>query len=181
MSDILTFYSGSADKKPGKGVGEQVRNPDAYALLSTIPDWRRVLSNFHFCPFRWEGATYNTIEHAFQAAKIALVDPVKARQFTVESGTALGRGDGKAAQKARRLVVLGAQQLQLWDALSAYVMATLQTQKFAACPEARRVLRATGNAQLWHLMRQRGQPSRLVRFAHLEDIRNQNRTPNRNR
>lgn len=69
-SDVLCFYSGSADKKPGQGAGERVASPAAYAALSGTPHWRWVLSNFHVCPFRWQGATFNTIEHAFQASKI---------------------------------------------------------------------------------------------------------------
>ena len=63
--DRLYFYSKSADKKPGQGANEVVSGD--YTELAKIKDWRKVLSNFHYCPFVFEGKTYNTIEHVFQS------------------------------------------------------------------------------------------------------------------
>jgi predicted NAD-dependent protein-ADP-ribosyltransferase YbiA (DUF1768 family) len=166
--DKLYFYSKSADKpKPGKGTNEVVEDPDKYAELAKIVGWRKVLSNFHFCPFKFEGKTYNTIEHVFQAKKIALEDPVKADTFTVESGTDLGKGDGALAQKNRKLIKLSKTSLAKWDDMKDKVMKDAAVAKYKACPEARTVLQHTQNAELWHIV-MRKQPTR---FVHLEEIR----------
>ena len=169
-SDTLCFYSKSADKPaPGRGAGEQVAHPAAYGALAARQGWRRVLSNFHEGEFVFEGRRYRTIEHAFQAAKIRLADPAAAEAFTVESGTALGLGDGQAARKQRKVVRLTAEQLQTWDAGSAGVMERLQAAKFSQCAPAAAVLLETLGAQLWHLV-PRGRP---VRFEGLERVRAQ--------
>ena len=167
-TDKLYFYSKSADKpKPGKGANEVVEHHDNYADLAKIVGWRKVLSNFHFSPFKFEGKTYNTIEHVFQAKKIALEDLVKAEMFTVESGTELGNGDGASAQKNRKLVKLTKTSLAKWDGMKDKVMKDAAIAKYKACPEARKVLQLTRNAELWHVV-MRKQP---VRFVHLEEIR----------
>jgi len=167
MTDRLFFYSKSRDAAPGKGANEVVRLPARYATLASIPDWRKVLSNFHWCPFSYRGSTYNTIEHVFQAEKIALADPVKARWFTRESGHPIGQGDGAMAQKHRKLVHLNEKQLRAWDRQKDWVMKAAAIEKYAACPEARKVLRATREAELWHVVMRK----QAVRFTHLEDIR----------
>lgn len=172
--DTLVFYSKSADSPaPGKGVHENVGDPSEYTELKKIVGWRKVLSNFHVDPFvHKDGKTYMTIEHAFQAAKIALADPKKAELFTVESGDKIGLGDGKMAQSKRKLVKLTPDQLAVWDSMSENVMREAAIEKYKASASARDVLKKTNRAQLWHLMTQRGQQSKLVRFGHLEDIRN---------
>lgn len=167
MEDKLFFYSKSRDVAPGKGANESVTDARSYQDLASFPGWRRILSNFHSAPFEFEGGTYNTIEHVFQAKKIALADSEKARWFTVESGHAIGQGDGEMARKNRKLVVLSAEKLAEWDMLKDTVMERAAVAKYAACEEARLILKATGCAQLWHIV-SRGKP---VRFEHLEKIR----------
>lgn len=167
-SDKLFFYSKSADKPaPGKGTNECVTNPREYDELAKIVGWRKVLSNFHTSPFTFEGATYNSIEHVFQAKKIALIDPVRALEFTVESGTVLGTGDGALAQKHRKMILLNSDALQRWDQIKDDVMKRAAVAKYNACPGARNILRLTGSAELWHSV-SRGKP---MRFAHLEELR----------
>lgn len=167
-TDRLFFYSKSAARPPGQGAKEQLASPHAYAALASHPHWRRTLSNFHLSPFTFEGSTYRTIEHAFQAKKIAIADPAKAAEFTVESGSELGaRGDGLAARKQRKMVKLTAAQIAEWNSISAAVMGSIQRAKFVQCAAAARVLRDTQRAQLWHVV-PRAKP---VRFVHLEQIR----------
>ena len=166
-SDALYFYSKSKDVPPGKGTHEIVRDASAYQTLASIPNWRQILSNFHVAPFQYEGRTYNSIEHVFQAKKIAIANPTMATQFTVESGTIFGNGNGEIARKARKLIVLSDDQLAAWDDIKDGVMERAAVAKYTACEEARQVLKATGSAQLWHIV-MRGKP---VRFEHLERIR----------
>lgn len=170
-ADMLVFYSGSKDAAPGKGVHERVESPGMYAALRGVPNWRKVLSNFHVCPFEFNGERYQSIEHVFQSYKIRLADAVKARHFTLDSGHDIGQGDGAVAQKHRRYVRLTRPQLEYWDAIQQPVMESAAYRKYQSCPEALAVLKATHKAQLWHLVKQRGKPSTLVRFHHLERIR----------
>ena len=165
--DRLYFYSKSADKKPGQGVNEFVSDPSKYTELAKIKDFRKVLSNFHYCPFVFEGKTYNTIEHVFQSKKIALVDPIKASYFTRESGHPIGQGDGLTAQQNRKLVVLDKNSLLKWAQINDKIMEQAAIEKYKSCPEAMKVLKATGDAQLWHIVSRK----KPVRFEHLERIR----------
>lgn len=162
-NDKLFFYSKSRDVDVGKGVNEIVTD----VSLGKIKDWRKVLSNFHMCLFKYEGYTYNTIEHVFQAKKIELVDKDKALWFTLESGHEIGLGDGEIARKNKKLCKLNDEQLRLWGTMKDNVMYQAAVAKYKACKEAREVLKMTNAAQLWHIV-SRGKP---VRFEHLERIR----------
>lgn len=165
--DRFYFYSKSRDAKPGKGTNEYVADKSMYEELGQIKDWRKVLSNFHMYPFEYEGYTYNTIEHVFQAKKIELVDPEKALWFTVESGHEIGRGDGEVARKNRKLVKLGSDELRQWAQIRDQVMYEAAVQKYLVCEEGQKVLNATKSAELWHVVPR----SKPVRFQHLEKIR----------
>jgi predicted NAD-dependent protein-ADP-ribosyltransferase YbiA (DUF1768 family) len=100
--------------------------------------------------FTLDGRTYRSVEHAFQAAKIALVDPELAAGFALESGTALAHGDGAAARKQRKLVLLDAAQLQDWDGRKHGVMRAAMQAKFSQHADLGAVLLATSPAELWH-------------------------------
>jgi hypothetical protein len=101
IEDRLYFFSGSADLPPGQGVHERVADTACYDALAGVRHWRRMLSNFWPAEFTLGERTYRTVEHAFQAAKIALVDPVLAERFELESDTELAHGDGAQASQAR--------------------------------------------------------------------------------
>lgn len=173
-ADVLRFSSGSADVAPGAskskndtGLSESVADPAAYAALRARPHWRRVLSNFHIAPFRFRGHTYNSIEHAFQGTKIALQDPARAMEFTLESRTPLGCGTGFDARGSRKMVILTKNNQEKWNAMSRAVMAEAAEAKYAQCPEAAAVLLDTRDAELWHV----GPRMKPDRFTHLERIR----------
>jgi ribA/ribD-fused uncharacterized protein len=164
-SDKLYFFSKSAKVPPGKGKNEYVEDPNKYKGLPH--DFRRVLSNFHLAPFVFQGFTYNTIEHAFQAKKIELVDPVESRRFTLESGDPIGLGDGVIAQKNRKLVKLSPTDLKKWDDIKCDIMKSASQAKYTQHPEAARILINTMDSELWHIV-SRQKP---VRFTHIEEIR----------
>lgn len=168
-TDILCFYSKSADKPPGKGASEQVQDISQYAELAKLAHWRRTLSNFDVAPFTFRCNRYNTIEHVFQAMKTALVDGEKAAHFTLDSGHTIGQGDGRVAQAHRKYAMLDKSQIAIWATLSDHIMAEAAAAKYAepANNHARQVLVATNKAQLMHISR--GHP--LKRFVHLEQIR----------
>jgi ribA/ribD-fused uncharacterized protein len=168
IEDRLYFFSGSADTPPGQGVHERVVDPARYAALAGVRHWRRILSNFWPAEFTLEERTYRTVEHAFQAAKIAIVDPAMAEWFALESGSELACGDGAAARKHRKLVLLDDAQLRRWDERKHSVMRGAMRAKFSQHEQLRAVLLATLPAELWHGTG-RGQPP--ARIHDLEMIR----------
>lgn len=167
MADRLYFFSGSKDVPPGAGANEAVADPARYLALGQVPRWRQQLSNFWVAELQLDGHSYRTVEHCFQAAKIALADPAAALAFTVESGTALGTGDGLAARSARKRVVLDAAQLAVWSARSDGVMERAMHAKFTQHPALGQVLKLTLDAELWHGAGR----TRPVRMAMLERVR----------
>jgi ribA/ribD-fused uncharacterized protein len=167
MQDKLFFYSKSKNVAVGKGVNEIVKDSTIYEELNKIKDWRKILSNFHMYPFQYEGFTYNTIEHVFQAKKIEIADKDKAYLFTIESGNDIGKGNGEIARKNRKLVKLTKEQLQIWNDIKENVMCEAAIEKYKVCKQGRDVLKATQKAELWHILSR----SKPVRFQHLEFIR----------
>jgi ribA/ribD-fused uncharacterized protein len=168
-ADRLYFYSGSADRPPGAGVHEAVADPGAYAALAGTANWRRLLSNFWVADFVVDGLTYRTVEHRFQAAKIALADPALARRFALESGSLLSQGDGAAARGQRKLVVLSAAQLARWDREKRGVMGAAMAAKFRQHPALGRVLLDTGRAELWHGTGRGQAPQRILELETVRD------------
>jgi predicted NAD-dependent protein-ADP-ribosyltransferase YbiA (DUF1768 family) len=166
IPDTLFFFSKSADKPVGKGTNEHVSNPQDYMQLGQITHWRKILSNFYVAPFVWRDRTWNSVEHAFQASKIALVDSVKSEWFTMESGHELGQGDGCAARKCRKLVLLNSEKLQEWNRMKSGLMEDILYAKFSQIDLPRKVLLATGNAVLLH-----GARGPVERQIELEKVR----------
>ncbi|GAA2876002.1 hypothetical protein Acy02nite_75900 [Actinoplanes cyaneus] len=165
----MYYFSGSADRPPGQGAHEHVADAAHYTELAGVRHWRRMLSNFWSAQFVLGGRTYRTVEHAFQAAKIALVAPEPAERFALESGSELAHGDGATARRHRKLALLDDEQLRRWDQLKNAVMRDAMRAKFSQHEPLRTVLLATRAAQLWHGTG-RGQPP--ARIHDLETIRN---------
>lgn len=71
-TDRFVFTSKSKNAAPGRGANEHVANPEHYLQLASIPNWRRVLSNFYMPP---EGITVRMEDlvwaPAFRAARAA--------------------------------------------------------------------------------------------------------------
>lgn len=181
--DKLVFYSGSAFAPPTRGIHES-GSPIQYTELERFGNWRRMLSNFDVSEsFTWDGndigfrfnpgTRWRSIEHVFQGAKLSLVDISHGLRFTEEYGGFIGKGDGRLAKLNGRLVRLNPVQIAAWDRVKDSVMESAAYAKYTQHIEGTwaKMLRATKNAELWHLQRQRGRPSVLVRFAHLELIR----------
>ena len=111
--------------------------------------------------------TFRTIEHGFHYFKIQLADPARAFDFALESGSDLSNGDGLAARRARKLVILTPRQLQKWDSIRDSVLYFLSKCRFSQDTLSKKVLLAPKNAQLWHIVSRRNP----VRFDHLERVR----------
>lgn len=174
MPDRFSFYSGSADVRPGAGPQESIGST-AYPLLSRTPNWRRILSNFHEAPFTWQNRTFNTVEHAFQGYKFELFYPGTLDRFTTAATGSLAIGPrGLDARRARKLYILNGAQLNVWErgttpSIKRTVMRQIRTAKYQQCEVARHILLATGEAELWHVVPR----SQQLHELDLEDLRGQ--------
>ena len=167
--DKLFYYSKSANKQAGKGVNEFVSNYNEYDELNKIKDWRKMLSNFYVADFTYNGKTYYTAEHAFQAKKIELMDAAKANLFCIESGDIIGTTkDGNIARKNRKLVILDYERIKIWDEIKHNVMKEILICKFTQNNELGNVLLLTKKAILLHGAK--GIP--ISRQYDLEEVRN---------
>ncbi len=159
----------------GEGSGECNELNVTFKRLNKHENWRRVLSNFHVFPFEWnpydsvEKYHFNSIEHAFQYRKIALVDKNSAYSLTLDSGSELGLGSGLDARSVRKMVLLNSEQIKEWGLMSRIVMESASRAKYTQCKLARKILKSTKNAELWHHVTR----SKPERFVHLELIRSE--------
>jgi ribA/ribD-fused uncharacterized protein len=169
VEDKLFYYSKSANKQAGKGVNEFVSNYNEYDELNKIKDWRKMLSNFYVAEFNYNGNTYYTAEHAFQAKKIELVDSAKAYFFCIESGNIIGTTkDGNIARKNRKLVILDDESIKIWNKIKHNIMKEILICKFTQNKELSNVLLLTKKAILLHGAK--GIP--ISRQYDLEEVRN---------
>lgn len=149
----LMFFSRSADAAPGLGADETIHPDDiiAYAPLHNIPRWRQSLSNFGPCRFVQDGLTWNSAENYFHAQKYRRSHPDYFRKFAIESGDALATAAGAAVKKAGRAVVMGPEEITVWNGgKSTVVNFVAQLAKFRQNADMRNILLATRNAVLKH-------------------------------
>ena len=86
-----------------------------YTQLNEIPDWRKILSNFHVSKFTYKGYSYNTIEHCYHAQKFNLVSKKIAFKLTLDSGHVFGQSSGLDARKRQKIIILTKEQLEEWE------------------------------------------------------------------
>jgi ribA/ribD-fused uncharacterized protein len=117
----------------------------AYSFSKTIDSFEgsyEFLSNFYEAPVKWQGITYPTSEHAFQAAKV--INPVTRMQI------AAAPTPGKAKRMGRK-VELRAD----WEQVKENIMYEIIKSKFTQNTYCLLALLATGDADLvegndWH-------------------------------
>jgi predicted NAD-dependent protein-ADP-ribosyltransferase YbiA (DUF1768 family) len=151
----LLFSFKGAKKPPGFSSSKFEFVPDRKAErwneLKSIPEWRRVLSSLYVHPLKIGDKTFNTGEHYLQYCKIRIADEKKAEEFTLESKSKLGLGDGKTASKARKIVKLSEEQFKLWENVEKRkAKSDLLKAKFGEGTLGRKILLATCDAELWH-------------------------------
>ncbi|KAK3234616.1 hypothetical protein CYMTET_55166 [Cymbomonas tetramitiformis] len=184
--DVFMFLSGSADKPPGKGVGEVLHDGHnvMYKALHGMKNWRKVLSNFWVCPFEYDGKTYNSAEHAYHAEKFRMVAEMReeetaskyAEKFQVPdedlSASEVNFSDLKGSDVKKkggsRSFAMYPDEIELWGKISEFVLQSILEQKFSQCPLAKDVLLATGDSVLVHSM---GRCGVRHHWDFLEDIR----------
>nr|QBK87041.1 MAG: dual specificity phosphatase [Marseillevirus LCMAC103] len=193
-NDRFVFYSKSSNVKPGayKGVhwSENVSDAAAYAELAKIHDWRKKLSNFHVAPFVLDEEKWSSVEHFFHAAKYRGRFPRYYATFAADGGKPwstdpkASKQAGKAGRVSKagrvfRATIGGApvptdvkMRNDFYSAgLDRAAMKLALLAKFAQNSDLKVLLLATGTADLYHLVTQRGQKSHLQFWDHLMTIR----------
>ena len=168
-SDKLCYYSKSKNVYPGKGKNEFVKDFTIYQDLNNINNWRKILSNFYVEPFFYEENLFNSIEHAFQYKKIEIVDKIKSKWFTLESNHNIGNGNGKIAQKNRKLILLNKDELVYWNTIKDDVLIDITKNRLLQSEIFKNVLLLTNKAELWHFIIRKG----IVRNKYLELLRDE--------
>ena len=200
-SSVFVFYSKSKDVMPGKGGNnhkdaekkwsEKVSDPTKFDELSRIKDWRKVLSNMWSGQnedkplFSLEGYEWASVEHWFHANKFRwMIEESEEykdfyEKFTFNSGseickdaklalTAGGRSGKVRGKKYRpKSVVLDPK----WEDIKERIMMNGQKEKYEQDELSKKVLLATKDSKLVHLMLKRGKGSVLVNFNDTMEIR----------
>jgi DNA-directed RNA polymerase subunit E'/Rpb7 len=182
--DVFSFYFKSANKPPGKGVGES-GNPKQYPELSKKVDWRKQLSPFDVAEFTCtgspsdgitfpEGSAWRTLEHYGQACKLYLADASFANLLRL--GEKYGNGEGSEALELKNgkkgvdkhPVILTPDQLHKWEEIKPIVMYIGAKAKFSQHKDKMEILCATKRAKLMH---NPGRGSDVSHFTHYEKVR----------
>jgi len=180
--DTLQFYSKSADKFPGKGNGEYVKNPQEYKELSKIKDWRKMLSNFYVSPFEIDNHIWNSVEHFYHANKFRdyknSINYNYYLTFTKNGGkpwSDAGGPEAWAAGQAGKVNTKGivpdkkvggeklpkdVTMLPYFDSIREKVMTLGFFAKFTQNEELKNMLLNTNDAELWHFLT-KGRPKQL--------------------
>jgi predicted NAD-dependent protein-ADP-ribosyltransferase YbiA (DUF1768 family) len=187
MTTIFVYYSKSADAKPGKGSGEYLNINDNYEELSKIKNWRKMLSNFYIAPFVLDDNTWNSVEHFFHAIKFRngkkpssnydyyktfslygdrpwSTDPIFAKQ----AGKAgrISETTGKIYDKKIGEYKIPKDVTLRPDFYTNKIDKKLESlaflAKFTQNEELKKMLLATGNAELWHYVG-RGSPNLFMK------------------
>lgn len=148
--DVLQFYAFSADKPAGEGIGDIVGDKELYKELNLIKDWRKMFSSFWSgSPFIFEGNTYKSFEHAYQASKFLLNGHLDfGKKFNIESNDEISKLVGKDVQKAGRLLKLKSSEIQNWESQKAGIKHKIYRAKFTIDSLPGKALINTKDAQL---------------------------------
>ena len=192
-SNVMPGKGGNNHKDATKKWSEKVSDPTKFDELSRIRDWRKVLSNmWGGLPqnedkplFSLDGYEWASVEHWFHANKfkwrVEESDEYKEfyEKFTFDSGseickdaklalTAGGRSGKVMGKKYRpKSVVLDPN----WEDKKERIMMNGQKAKYEQDELSKKVLLATKDAKLVHLMLRRGKGSLLVNFNDTMEIR----------
>ena len=160
---VLMYYSKSKDLYPGMGSGESIKKErkEDFKELSKIKDWRKKLSNFHIQPFTYDGLTWNSVEHLYQASKFRKNNPDFYKLFSIESGTEISKNPEMAKSAGSKSGKYKGQQLRpknifidkdFFDKDNKVMFNALYA-KFSQNKDLLDVLKKTRNAKLIHFMR----------------------------
>ena len=186
---VFQFYSKSKHVMPGKGSGEKLggEGKEAYLKLSTIEDWRRMLSNFWIKEFTLDGMRWSSVEHYYQASKFkkgnpefysafsldgkdsaekVITDPVLLHKLPIDANLAksIGGKTGKIKIKGQQKTITMDKD---FDSRKSEEMKKAMFAKFNQNAELKQMLILTKKAKLQHFSR--GSPP--IIFTELMQVR----------
>ena len=169
--DVLQFYAFSADKPAGMGIGDVVSDFSAYDELNKIKDWRKMFSSYWSnSPFIFNGRTYMSFEHAYQASKFLINGYIEfGNKFSLESNDNISKMIGKDVQKAGRIVKLNNKQIEYWDENMRKIKDQIYRAKFTITSLPGTALIATNDAHLINA----GPRIKRIRCVRLEQLRSE--------
>ena len=167
--DKFVFFSESINKEPGFGIGETKLTHFKYEYLKKTDNWRRMLSNSYVSSFELDNNVWNSVEHFFNAIKFRN-DKIPSKEyefyktFTLNSKSpwckipVLAKKAGQAGKLGFTANIDGIkipEDVRMRpDFYNENIYSKLQTlaffAKFSQNPELKKVLLATGTAELWH-------------------------------
>ena len=167
--DVLQFYAFSADKPAGKGIGDLINDENEYSELNQIKNWRRMFSSFWSeSPFMFEGNTYKSFEHAYQASKFLVNGHIDfGSKFSLESNDKISTLVGKEVQKAGRILKLNSEEIKKWDIERGEIKKRIYRAKFTLVSLPGKALMATNNSHLIN----NGPRIKRIRCLRLEELR----------
>jgi len=179
---VFQFYSNSGDKPlPGKGSGETIQKEDikSYSKLSSIPSWRRKLSNFCESEFELDGHKWLSVEHYYQGSKFKNENNEYYLEFSLDSNSVLSKDVVMAKAAGSKTGKLNGKKIRPPDikidsdffisGRNITEMNKAQQAKFTQSPELKELLIETKNARLMHYSR--GSPP--IEFTYLMKLRNE--------
>jgi predicted NAD-dependent protein-ADP-ribosyltransferase YbiA (DUF1768 family) len=122
-----------------------------YTQLNEIPDWRKILSNFHVSKFTYKDHSYNTIEHCYHAQRFSLVSEKIAFKLTLDSGHVFGQGSGLDARKRRKIIILTKEQLEKWEKIKHNIIKDICLAKYNQVAIYKKVKDLTDKFELAYL------------------------------
>lgn len=195
-TDVFKFYSKSKDDIPGKGKaggGESVKDPTIYEELSSVPQWRKVLSNMYvkkdadgnILPlFKLDGYNWASVEHWYHASKYKYKitdDNYKKfyEGFAYESNSPYSRDPFKALSVGGKRGTLDKKKFRPknividpnHDEIKEKAMKDGQRGKYTQDELCKKVLLETKKAKLVHIVPRRGKPTLEVPFISTMEIR----------
>ena len=114
-SSVLTFYSKSADRKPGKGIGDTIKkiNQIEFNDLSRIANWRRIIDDSSIDtdnPFTIDNKKYASVMHFYQGSKYKIGFPDFSDLFSIDSNSNISKDVSyciAAASKSGKIKIKG--------------------------------------------------------------------------
>ena len=131
---ILSILVGCASKPPAPPTPPPSPPPPP---IDSFQGEYRFLSNFYTAEVVYEGMTYPTSEHAYQAAKT--LDPAERKKIAAMPTPSQAKSAGRA---------LGPKQRADWETAKFNVMEAVVRDKFTRHEDLRQKLLATGDAEL---------------------------------
>lgn len=162
-SVVFAYYSGSANKMPGKGSSkEQIpkeRIPE-FAELAAIPDWRKMLSNFYLKDFILKGKKWASVEHYYHATKFTQNKEFY-NTFSLDSGSDMSKDPllakaygGKTGKFKNKIVRPSHVTMDSDSTAESRLKNEIDAvyAKFSQNLELKKMLLATKNAKLMHYL-----------------------------